>query len=254
MDRLNEILKEVGISKVRLAKFLGVSRQMIYNYLELDSINKWPKDKKLQLLNLLGIKSSDELFEIRVDTDYIYEVDNRLNEEEEISRDLVDIYEGISKKEKVLLQDVFELIKEKLSCDSEENYNIILYLYHFLQSVDSSEELKFILGYTSKATGFTKPLEFVFDEDKQFVLESILFSAFTMYNNGTGSKNKLVASHERFVANIEHKMEEKLSRTLELETIKLQALKELGFTAVTTDNASEVFERIAEIELRKVTN
>ena len=50
MERLNEILHELGISKVKLAKFLGVSRQMIYNYLEFDSINKWPKDKKVLLL------------------------------------------------------------------------------------------------------------------------------------------------------------------------------------------------------------
>ena len=35
MKRLNEILQELGISKVRLAKYLGVSRQMVYNYLEL---------------------------------------------------------------------------------------------------------------------------------------------------------------------------------------------------------------------------
>ena len=29
MDKLNELLKELGISKVNLAKFLGVSRQLI---------------------------------------------------------------------------------------------------------------------------------------------------------------------------------------------------------------------------------
>ena len=57
MDKLNEILHELGISKVKLAKFLGVSRQMIYNYLELDSINKWPKDKKVLLLNSQRIQS-----------------------------------------------------------------------------------------------------------------------------------------------------------------------------------------------------
>ena len=63
MDRLNEILRELGISKVKLAKFLGVSRQMIYNYLELDDLNKWPKDKKVLLLNLLMlfINSSSEI-------------------------------------------------------------------------------------------------------------------------------------------------------------------------------------------------
>ena len=46
MEKLNTILHELGISKVNLAKYLGVSRQMIYNYLELDDISKWPKDKK----------------------------------------------------------------------------------------------------------------------------------------------------------------------------------------------------------------
>lgn len=40
MNRLNDLLQELGISKVRLAKYLGVSRQMVYNYLEMDSINK----------------------------------------------------------------------------------------------------------------------------------------------------------------------------------------------------------------------
>ena len=52
MNRLNELLQELGISKVRLAKYLGVSRQMVYNYLELDDINKWPKEKKILLLKL----------------------------------------------------------------------------------------------------------------------------------------------------------------------------------------------------------
>ena len=57
MSKLSDLLHELGISKVKLAKFLGVSRQMIYNYLELDDINKWPKDKKVLMLNLLGIKN-----------------------------------------------------------------------------------------------------------------------------------------------------------------------------------------------------
>ena len=74
MNRLNDILHELGISKVKLAKFLGVSRQMIYNYLEMDDINKWPKDKKVLLLNLLGIKAVEEIDNIKVDTDYIIDV------------------------------------------------------------------------------------------------------------------------------------------------------------------------------------
>ena len=79
MKTLNDLLSEIGISKVKLAKYLGVSRQMIYNYLEMDDINKWPKDKKVLLLNLLGIKSAEELDTIKIDTDYIAAVEVRLN-------------------------------------------------------------------------------------------------------------------------------------------------------------------------------
>ena len=40
MKELNVVLTELGISKVRLAKYLGVSRQMLYNYLAIDDLNK----------------------------------------------------------------------------------------------------------------------------------------------------------------------------------------------------------------------
>ena len=106
----------------------------------------------------------------------------------------------------------------------------------------------------AKATGFVKPLEFVFNEDEQFTFESIMFSGMTLYNSGGASRAKLAESHKRFVNQIEHKMEEKMSRTLELNTIKVQALKELGYTSINESNAQEVFEKIAEIQSRKITN
>ena len=59
MDTLNNLLQELGISKVKLAKYLGVSRQMVYNYLTFDSMDKWPKEKKLLLFQLLDIDSSN---------------------------------------------------------------------------------------------------------------------------------------------------------------------------------------------------
>ena len=49
MKKLNEILNESGVTKVKLSKYLGVSRQMVYNYLEMDSINEWPLEKKIKL-------------------------------------------------------------------------------------------------------------------------------------------------------------------------------------------------------------
>ena len=256
MNKLDELLHELGISKVKLAKYLGVSRQMIYNYLELDNINKWPKDKKVLLLNLLGVKSSEEINKIKITTDYIYEVDSRLNSLSKNNNKEDNIaFDGLGKKQKILLQDIVELLKEKIEDENDsDGYYTLLYLYHYLQSIDNSKELKYILGYVSKAAGFTKPMEFVFDEEQQFTFESILFSAFSLYNGGGPSKTKLAASHERFVAQIEHKIEEKMSRTMQLNTVKVQALKELGYTEINENNATEVFEKIAEIQSRKVTN
>ncbi len=258
MNRLNEILHELGISKVKLAKFLGVSRQMIYNYLELDDINKWPKDKKVLLLNLLGVKSPEEINNIKVDTDYIVEVESRIetlfenNTKNSFNTD--DIYNGLNDKNKELLANIIDLLKEYLEdSDNKDNYNILLYLYHFLQSISSTKELKYILGYISKAAGFTKPLEFVFDEEEQFVFESIMFSAMTLYNGGGVSSNKIAEAHKRFVDKIEQRMEEKIGRTLALNSLKIQALKELGYTEINDSNAAEVLEKIAEIESRKIS-
>lgn len=260
MNNLNDILHELGISKVKLAKFLGVSRQMIYNYLELDDINKWPKDKKVLLLNLLGVKSADEICKIKVDTDYIVSVENKINSLfENINSSILstsnNIFNGMGKKQKELLKNIVDLLKEKLDDENDdEGYNILKYLYHFLQSIDNVKELKYILGYVSKTTGFIKPLEFVFNDDEQFIFESIMYSAMTLYNNGGASKVKLAESHRRFVTQIEHKLEEKISRTMELNTIKVQALKELGYTEINESNASEIFEKIAEIQSRKVVS
>lgn len=259
MERLNEILHELGISKVKLAKFLGVSRQMIYNYLELDDINKWPKDKKVLLLNLLGIKSVEEIDNIKVDTDYIISVESRINSlfenDETTSNDYSDVLSGLSDKKKELMVNIISLIKEDLEDSNDEDNTIKTYeyLYNFIQTMRSSKELKYILAYMAKAAGFVKPLEFVYDEEEQFIFESIMFSAMTLYNNGGVSRSKIAESHKRFANQIEHKIEEKMSRTLELNTIKIQALKELNYTGINEQNAAEVFAKIAEIQSRRVS-
>ena len=256
MERLNEILHELGISKVKLAKFLGVSRQMIYNYLEFDDLNKWPKDKKVLLLNLLGIKSTEDLDNIKVDTDYILNVESRINSLfESASKSDGDgsNLNGLNNKRKELLNNIISLAKEDLEDENDTETGVTYeYLYHFIQTMGSSRELKYLLAYMAKAAGFEKPLNFAYDEEEQFMFESIMFSAFTLYNGGGVSRTKLAESHKRFVNQIEHKMEEKMSRTLELNTIKVQALKELGYTEINESNAPEVFAKIAEIQSRKV--
>ncbi len=255
MKELNKTLAELGISKVRLAKYLGVSRQMLYNYLALSDINDWPKEKAAKLLSLLNIESIGELSKVKITGEYIIEVENRLNDgvKDISSKEILADLKGFNKKEQELLSDIINILKEKLANDkTKESYTTFLYLYHFLQSMETTDELKYILAYMSKSLGFTDPMEFNFDKDKQFIFESIIFSAMTLYNNGGASKNKLSESHKRFVQNIEQKKEEKLSRTQELNTVKVQALRELGYTEINEDNAKEVFEKIAEIQSRKV--
>ena len=80
MKELNVVLTELGISKVRLAKYLGVSRQMLYNYLAINNLNDWPKEKAAKILSLLSINSVEELSNIKITGEYIIEVENRLNE------------------------------------------------------------------------------------------------------------------------------------------------------------------------------
>ena len=255
MDKLKEILNELGISKVKLANYLGVSRQMVYNYLEFDSLDKWPKEKRVLLFKLLNIDDGDEetLNNIKINTDYMEHVETILksaNNSNEL--ELIDI-KCLNKKTQTLLSDFVFLLKEKLTeSESDENTSLVTYLYHLLQSTDNIDEFKYLLAYTSKAAGFTKPNEFVFNEDKQFMFEGIIHSAFTLYNSGGASKSKVIVSRDRFIQEIEARNEEKLSRTQQLNTVKIQALRELGYNEINTSNAAEVFEKIAEIQSRGV--
>ena len=158
MEELKNILNNLGISKVKLAKYLGVSRQMVYNYLELDNINKWPKEKKILLFKLLNVEDGnpETLDKIKINTEYLEAVEDRLNSLNKTNNyDLIDI-KGLNKQEQVLLSDFTFLLKEKLS------------------------------------------------------------------------------------------------RTQQLNTVKIQALRELGYNEINASNAAEVFEKIAEIQSRGV--
>lgn len=256
MNRLNELLQELGISKVRLAKYLGVSRQMVYNYLELDDINKWPKEKKILLYRLLDIndENNQTIDSIKVTTDYLMSVENRLNTSVKGTTNISNYFDlkNLNKDSQILITNILNLLRERLGDEKkkQENYYAFLYLYHMLQSMDNVPEIKYILGYMSKATGFTNPEEFKFNEDRQFIFEGILYSALTLYNNGGASRSKLALSHKRFVQEIEKQKEEKLSRTQQLFTLRTQALKELGYSEMNESNASEIIEKIAEIESR----
>ena len=256
MQKLNGLFQNLGISKVRLAKYLGVSRQMVYNYLEFDDINKWPKEKKILLFKLLDVENEKEIADIVVNTDYIMGVENRLNQGVKTASDAENFLDlrGLDRDSQKLIPEMIELLKDRLRDEEKgkENFKAFTYLYHMLQSMNNVPEMKYLFGYFSKTMGFTDPEEYVFDEDKQYIFEGILYTALTLYNNGGASRTKLKESHKRWLKDIEVKKEEQQSRTQQLNTVKLQALAELGYSELNTSNAEEVIEKMAEIESRKV--
>lgn len=256
MNKLSDLLQELGVSKVKLAKYLGVSRQMVYNYLELNDINKWPKEKKILLFKLLNIDSGDDktIESINVSTDYLMEVESRLNQGVKSTSDLDSFFDlkGLSKEEQNLLADITYLLKELLLDEKKKKEYLasITYLHHLLQSIDNVPEINYFFSYISKITGFTKHDEYKFDENKQFIFEGILYSALSLYNNGGASRSKVSETHEKFVQEIERRNEEKLSRTQQLNTYRIQALRELGYDKLTPENYDEFIEKLAEIESR----
>lgn len=250
MKDASRIINEANISKVSIAKYLGVSRQMLYNYLALDSINELPKDKQTKLYMLFGVENENELSKIKVDDNYVSLLEARINEGiiDTFNKESISDLKGLNKKEQTLLTDIFTLLKDKLLEDkNEREYNTLRYLYMYLQKMDQMEELKYILAYMAKSNTQIPVSEFAFDEDKQYIFEGILFSAMTLYTSGNASKNKVSESHKKWEKEIEAKKEEQLSRTQELNCFKHQALRELGYNSINESNAKEVFEKIAEI-------
>ena len=255
MKNVNNLLKEIGISKVSLSKYLGVSRQMVYNYLEMKSIDEWPKDKKTKLLLLFGVNDIEELKNIKPTNEYISKINRLLDENaQDQRREFINDLKGLNKKNQKVLTDIITLLKEKLSEDDGvgTSYNTFRYLYNFLQVMDDVEELRYVLAYFAKSNGFIKTNEYTFNEDKQIIFEGIMYQAISLFNSNGFSKTKVIETHKKFEMEIEQRNEEKLSRTQELYTVKSQALKELGYTEINEKNATEVFERIAEIQSRKI--
>ena len=72
VEKVNHILKQANISKVNLAKYLGVSRQMIYNYFDGEDLSKLPSDKCKLLYDLLDAYSDKEILDIEINNDYIF--------------------------------------------------------------------------------------------------------------------------------------------------------------------------------------
>lgn len=245
VEKINLILKKANISKVNLAKYLGVSRQMVYNYLDSTDLSKLPNEKCQLLFELLNVKSADEILALEINKEYLQTVGSRI----------FDSAKEEEKKEEIELINDITLMSKNVLLENKgregEALATVTYLHHFIENLNAIKELKYILAYFSKNYGYTDPNKFAFDENNQFVFESIMFSAMTLYSNGGASRTRLAESHKKWENMLASKKEEKLSRTQELNTAKIQALRELGYTKIDERNASEVLDKIAEIMAQK---
>ena len=253
VEKINVILREANISKVNLAKYLNVSRQMVYNYLDGDDLSKLSNDKCQLLFKLLNVKTEEELKNVELTDEYIQQVGNKIfnSKKNPVKKSEIIELTGLRKEEQDLISDIVFQLKEILNEDKTKSSQVLLaYIYQFLQAVGNNKEMKYILGYVSKSLGYTNPNVYAFEEEQQFIFESIMYSAMTLYNNGGASRSKLAESHKRWEMELSRKNEEKLSRTQELNTAKVQALRELGYDEINENNAGEVFDKIAEIQSR----
>ena len=256
VEKINTILKKANISKVSLAKYLGVSRQMVYNYLDGDDLSKLPNEKCQLLFELLNVNSASEILDININNDYLQKVGSKIFDSKKVSSKKDEVIElsGLKKEEISLISDIIFNLKNILMEEKGregEAYATVEYLSQFVQNIPMMKELKYLLGYFSKNYGYTDPNYFIFDENNQYIFESIMFSAMTLYSNGGASRTRIAESHKRCENMLASKKEEKLSRTQELNTTKVQALRELGYTEINEKNASEVFDKIAEIVSEK---
>ena len=207
---------------------------------------------------IIGMKPEEEkeILDINITNDYLQRVGSKIFDtrkstpKKEESIDLA----GLKKDEIMLIGEISQMLKNILIENKGregEAYTTVEYVHHFIENLSTTKELKYILGYFSKNFGYTDPNKFAFDENNQYILESIMYSAMTLYSNGGASRTKLTESHRRWEAMLNSKKEEKLTRTQELNTAKIRALRELGYDEIDKNNASEVLDKIAEIMAQK---
>ena len=147
VEKINVILKEANISKVNLAKYLGVSRQMVYNYLDGEDLSKLSNDKSQALFTLLDVKNEDELKKIELTKEYIQGVGNKIFNSKKTTTKKNEIIElsGLRPEEQNIINDIVFIMKEMLNEDKTKNsYTMLNYFYHFIQSANKTKEVKYI--------------------------------------------------------------------------------------------------------------
>ena len=148
VEKVNLILKKANISKVNLSKYLGVSRQMVYNYFDGDDLSKLPNEKCQLLFNLLDVTSEKEILDINITNDYLQRVGSKIFDtrkstpKKEESIDLA----GLKKDEIMLIGEISQMLKNILIENKGregEAYNTVEYVHHFIENLSTTKELKY---------------------------------------------------------------------------------------------------------------
>ncbi len=250
MDELLNLIRRINISKVELATYLGVSRQMVYNYLSFPSVDDWPKEKKIKLLELFEINSFDEILDIVVDSAYLIKIQEKLNSVKKSNSPIkgVDL-ENLSMRSQETVIDFYKILKD---IESSEDIYLGETVIDILNSSLLKKELKYMLIYFTKLLGKLDPKEYHYNKEEQYALEAILYAAFQLYKSKRYNLSKLELSHKKFEKEIHDAAQERAENTQILSVTKTIALRELGYDELTTENAEEVFEKMAEIQSRHI--
>ena len=117
VEKINLILKKANISKVNLAKYLGVSRQMVYNYLDGNDLSKLPNEKCQLLFELLNVSSANEILNININNDYLQKVGSKIFDSRKTSsskkEEIIEL-NGLKKEEINLINDIVFNLKNIL--------------------------------------------------------------------------------------------------------------------------------------------
>ena len=136
VEKINSILKKANISKVNLAGYLGVSRQMVYNYLDGKDLSKLPNEKCQLLFELLNVSSAEEILDIKVDSDYLQSVGSKIFDVKKKTpkkEQSIDI-SGLKKEEVNLINDIVLMLKNILlegKSREGESFNTVEYVHQF---------------------------------------------------------------------------------------------------------------------------
>ena len=116
IEKINLILKKANISKVNLSKYLGVSRQMVYNYFDSKDLSKLPNEKCQLLFDLLDVSSEKEILDIEITNDYLQKIGSKIFDNKKSTskkEELID-FGGLRKNEIEMITEISQMLKNIL--------------------------------------------------------------------------------------------------------------------------------------------